>query len=112
MPNKRYTSASGSPIARALGIGYVQELISRLTETRITSHNSSTNGTLDDNDTTFPFKRSLYVDATHEVVILHRKSFGRAFMFLSLVLTSSYFVRQSSSSSKLDQLFDRWSITC
>jgi hypothetical protein len=35
-------------------------------------HNSSTNSTLDDNQVTFPLDgRSLYVDATHEVVILH-----------------------------------------
>ena len=34
-------------------------------------HNTSTNGTLDDNPVTFPLDgRSLYVDATHEVVVL------------------------------------------
>ncbi|KAF8309680.1 phosphoglycerate mutase-like protein [Clavulina sp. PMI_390] len=66
-----YTSAYGSPVARIQGAGWVQELISRLTSTRIKEHKTSTNGTLLDNDTTFPFGHSLYVDATHEVVFLN-----------------------------------------
>ena len=67
----RYTSAFGSPVARVQGIGWIQELVARLTQTRIKSHNTSTNGTLDDSDITFPFGNSLYVDATHEVVVLN-----------------------------------------
>jgi len=67
----RYESAFGSPLSRALGIGYVQELVARLTKTRIERHNSSTNSTLDDNPVTFPLDHSLYVDATHEVVVLY-----------------------------------------
>jgi len=67
-----YNSAFGSPVARVQGIGYIQELVARLTQTPIQTHNSSTNATLDDNDVTFPLDgRSLYVDATHEVVILN-----------------------------------------
>jgi len=66
-----YDSAFGSPLARVLGIGYVHELVSRLTNTPIEVHNSSTNATLDDNPITFPLNQSLYVDATHEVVVLH-----------------------------------------
>ncbi|KAG6331252.1 hypothetical protein ID866_7837 [Astraeus odoratus] len=65
-----YGVAFGSPLAKALGIGYVQELVSRLTETPIEVHNSSTNATLH-NDITFPLGHSLYVDATHEVVVLN-----------------------------------------
>ena len=67
----RYNSAFGSPVARAQGIGYVQELVARLTHTPIETHNSTTNSTLDDNPVTFPLGQSLYVDATHEVVILN-----------------------------------------
>ncbi|KAJ7915760.1 hypothetical protein B0H13DRAFT_1481967, partial [Mycena leptocephala] len=59
----------GFPLARSQGIGYVQELVARLTHTPISTHNSSTNATLDDNLITFPFGQSLYVDATHEVVV-------------------------------------------
>ncbi|KAI0367460.1 phosphoglycerate mutase-like protein [Pilatotrama ljubarskyi] len=66
-----YDSAFGSPVARVQGIGYVQELVSRLTHTPIPVHNSSTNATLDDNPVTFPLGQSLYVDATHEVVVLN-----------------------------------------
>ncbi|EIW65115.1 phosphoglycerate mutase-like protein [Trametes versicolor FP-101664 SS1] len=66
-----YDSAFGSPVARVQGIGYVQELVARLTHTPIPVHNSSTNATLDDNPATFPLGQSLYVDATHEVVVLN-----------------------------------------
>lgn len=66
-----YNSAFGSPLAKTLGIGWVQELVARLTHTPISVHSSSTNATLDDNDITFPLGQSLYVDATHEVVVLY-----------------------------------------
>lgn len=46
-------------------------MVARLTHTPIERHNSSTNSTLDDNPTTFPLDHNLYVDATHEVVILN-----------------------------------------
>ena len=69
-----YDSAFGSPVARVQGIGYVHELVSRLTHTPIAVHNSSTNATLDDNPTTFPLGQSLYVDATHEVVVLNSEA--------------------------------------
>ncbi|KAA1474843.1 phosphoglycerate mutase-like protein [Dentipellis sp. KUC8613] len=66
-----YDSAFGSPVARVQGIGYIQEMVSRLTHTPIETHNSSTNATLNDNPITFPLDHSLYVDATHEVVVLN-----------------------------------------
>lgn len=70
-----YGSAFGSPVARVQGIGYIQEMIARLTHTPIETHNSSTNSTLNDNKVTFPLDHSLYVDATHEVVVLNSQSF-------------------------------------
>ena len=69
-----YGSAFGSPVARVQGIGYIQEMVARLTHTPIEVHNSSTNSTLDDNPITFPLGQSLYVDATHEVVVLNSQS--------------------------------------
>ncbi|PPQ73607.1 hypothetical protein CVT24_008065 [Panaeolus cyanescens] len=66
-----YGSAFGSPVARVQGIGYVQEMVARLTHTPIETHNSSTNSTLNDNPITFPLDQPLYVDATHEVVVLN-----------------------------------------
>ncbi|CAK5262002.1 unnamed protein product [Mycena citricolor] len=65
-----YNSGFGYPLARALGVGYVQEMVARLTHTPIPIHNTSTNGTLNDDPITFPLDHSLYVDATHEVVVL------------------------------------------
>ncbi|KAH0831037.1 phosphoglycerate mutase-like protein [Lanmaoa asiatica] len=66
-----YDSAFGSPVARVQGVGYIQELISRLTHTPIETHNSSTNATLHADDRTWPLNDILYVDATHEVVVLN-----------------------------------------
>ncbi|KAJ7869626.1 phosphoglycerate mutase-like protein, partial [Mycena leptocephala] len=66
-----YNSGPGFALARSLGIGYVQELVARLTHEPIAEHNSSTNGTLDDSGVTFPLGQALYVDATHEVVVLY-----------------------------------------
>ncbi|KZO91037.1 phosphoglycerate mutase-like protein [Calocera viscosa TUFC12733] len=66
-----YDSGWGSPTARGLGLGYVKELVARLTSTPITTHDSTTNSTLDDNPITFPLGNSLYVDATHETVVLN-----------------------------------------
>jgi len=67
-----YASGFGSPVGRAQGIGYVQELVARLTKTPIRTHNSTTNSTLDDNPITFPLDgRALYVDATHEVTVVN-----------------------------------------
>lgn len=76
-----YDASFGYPLAKPLGIGYVQELVARLTETRIPVHNSSTNATLDDNPATFPLGQSLYVDATHEVVVL----FGAWLLYVALI---------------------------
>ncbi|KAJ7199993.1 hypothetical protein GGX14DRAFT_661022, partial [Mycena pura] len=62
----------GFLLTRALGIGHAQELVAQLTHTPIATHNSSTNTTLDDSSITFP-GQSLYVDAMHEVVVLHSR---------------------------------------
>ncbi|KAF9218807.1 phosphoglycerate mutase-like protein [Gyrodon lividus] len=66
-----YDSAFGSPVARVQGLGYLQELISRLTHTPIASHNSSTNATLHSDERMWPVDDVMYVDATHEVVVLN-----------------------------------------
>ncbi|KAF8839264.1 phosphoglycerate mutase-like protein [Paxillus ammoniavirescens] len=66
-----YDSSFGSPVARVQGLGYLQELISRLTHTPVATHNSSTNATLHADDRTWPVTDVMYVDATHEVVVLN-----------------------------------------
>ncbi|EJU01030.1 phosphoglycerate mutase-like protein [Dacryopinax primogenitus] len=54
-----YGFAWGAPTAAAMGVGWVQELVARLTHTPITVWNTSTNSTLDSNPLTFPVNQSL-----------------------------------------------------
>jgi hypothetical protein len=62
----RYNDAYGSPIGQALGLGWVSELVARLTHTPIEVHNTTTNATMHDS-IRFPLDQSIYVDSTHEV---------------------------------------------
>ncbi|KIJ68571.1 hypothetical protein HYDPIDRAFT_173254 [Hydnomerulius pinastri MD-312] len=64
-----YSEGPGNPTAAAQGLGYVQELVARLTQTPITVWNSTTNSTLDSSNVTFPLYQPIIVDATHDVVI-------------------------------------------
>ncbi|KAG2075022.1 phosphoglycerate mutase-like protein [Suillus decipiens] len=64
-----YSEGPGNPTAAAQGLGYVQELVSRLTHTPIDVWNSTTNSTLDSSNVTFPLNQLIYVDATHDVVM-------------------------------------------
>ena len=90
-----YNSAFGSPVARIQGIGYIQELVSRLTHTPIAVHNTSTNSTINDNPILFPLGQSLYVDATHEVVVLNSESYylNKFELSLTSVFYSNYSVK-------------------
>ncbi|KAL0951349.1 hypothetical protein HGRIS_008053 [Hohenbuehelia grisea] len=64
-----YRTGPGNPAASAQGIGYVEELVSRLTQTRITECNSSLNCTNVQDDVTFPLDQPIYVDATHDTAM-------------------------------------------
>ncbi|KAA1471725.1 phosphoglycerate mutase-like protein [Dentipellis sp. KUC8613] len=64
-----YVFGPGGPATAAQGVGWVQELLSRLTRTRITNFDSSINSTLASSNITFPLNQPIYVDATHDVVI-------------------------------------------
>ncbi|THG93046.1 hypothetical protein EW145_g8491, partial [Phellinidium pouzarii] len=64
-----YGNGPGNPTSAAQGIGYVQELVARLTQTPITEFNSTTNATLGGGNITFPLNQPIYVDATHDTVI-------------------------------------------
>ncbi|KAG0702011.1 histidine phosphatase superfamily [Suillus ampliporus] len=66
-----YDGGPGNPAAAAQGLGYIQELVARLTQTPITVWNSSTNSTLDSSKITFPLDQPIYVDATHDIVIVN-----------------------------------------
>ncbi|ESK92182.1 acid phosphatase [Moniliophthora roreri MCA 2997] len=68
-----YNSAFGSPVARVQGAGWIQEMLHRLENRPVTEETNkfSMNFTLDGDTRTFPVDQSLYVDATHEVVVLN-----------------------------------------
>lgn len=60
----------GNPTGRAQGIGYLQELIARLTNQYITSSNSSVNSTITNNPADFPLGEPFYADFTHDDIII------------------------------------------
>ncbi|KAF9455034.1 acid phosphatase [Macrolepiota fuliginosa MF-IS2] len=64
-----YGAGPGNPATAAMGIGYVQELVSRLTKTRITEFNTSVNKSIVTNEILFPLDQPIYVDATHDTVM-------------------------------------------
>lgn len=64
-----YTDGPGNPVTTAQGIGYVQELLARLTNVTLPKGNTNTNNTLDGNTVTFPLAQPIYFDFTHDTVI-------------------------------------------
>lgn len=65
-----YDYAYGNPTGRAQGLGYLQELLARLTNQYITTSNSSVNVTLDNNPNTFPLGQPFYADFSHDDIII------------------------------------------
>ncbi|GAA6021193.1 hypothetical protein JCM10207_008350 [Rhodosporidiobolus poonsookiae] len=68
-----------SPVAAAQGLGYLEEFVSRLTQTHISNYDSSANSTLDSSDVTFPLNQSIYADSAHEVAIMGALLFPLSF---------------------------------
>ncbi|ORX38214.1 histidine phosphatase superfamily [Kockovaella imperatae] len=62
-----YTASFGWPYAKPLGKAWLQELVSRLTHTRITDFDSAINSTLHD-DIHFPLNDVLHFDFTHDTL--------------------------------------------
>ncbi|KAJ6616700.1 histidine phosphatase superfamily [Mycena sp. CBHHK59/15] len=98
-----YGFGPGTPYASAMGIGWVQELVSRLTETRITKFDTSVNGTVVSSNVTFPFRQPIYIDATHDTVV---SAIVTALNFTSLAAngplpTDSIPVQQTYFASKI-----------
>ncbi|KAL9127938.1 MAG: hypothetical protein Q9217_003274 [Psora testacea] len=58
-----------SPTGRAVGIGYVQELLARLNSHLLTTATAQDNITLDNNTVTFPLNQTLYFDFSHDTNI-------------------------------------------
>ncbi|KAI9620352.1 hypothetical protein KEM48_008175 [Puccinia striiformis f. sp. tritici PST-130] len=64
-----YSSSFGNPDSAALGAGWTEELLARLTQIAPSVGKTSINITLDADPVTFPLDQSIYVDATHDTVI-------------------------------------------
>jgi hypothetical protein len=63
--DKWYGHSSGNPLGPTQGVGFVNELIARMTDQPVQDE-TSTNHTLDDNPDTFPLGRKLYADFSHD----------------------------------------------
>ena len=62
---KHYGYGPGNALGPTQGVGFVNELIARMTDMPVKDH-TSVNRTLDINSTTFPLGRSLYADFGHD----------------------------------------------
>ena len=62
---KYYGYGPGNPLGPTQGVGFVNELVARLTGKPVVDH-TSVNRTLDVNPNTFPLGRSLYADFGHD----------------------------------------------
>lgn len=58
-----------SPTGRAVGIGFVQEILARLQNHVLTTTGTQANLTLDNNTRTFPLNQTLYFDFSHDTNI-------------------------------------------
>ena len=62
---KYYEFGPGAYLGPTQGVGWVSELIARLTSSSVEDH-TNVNHTLDDNPKTFPVDRTLYADFSHD----------------------------------------------
>ena len=62
---KYYGYGAGNPLGPTQGVGFVNELIARLSGQAVIDHTSS-NSTLDRNPATFPLSKSIYADFGHD----------------------------------------------
>ncbi|KAJ9477843.1 Constitutive acid phosphatase [Pseudozyma hubeiensis] len=63
---QQYENAGyGGPLGRAWSVGWVNELLARLTDKPVKDH-TTTNATLDANSQTFPLGLPVYLDFTHD----------------------------------------------
>ncbi|KAI9167229.1 3-phytase A [Paramyrothecium foliicola] len=63
--DKWYGYGPGNPFGSMQGVGYVNELIARLTGEPVDDH-TTTNSTLDSSPDTFPLDRKMYADFSHD----------------------------------------------
>ncbi|KAF2124685.1 acid phosphatase [Dothidotthia symphoricarpi CBS 119687] len=63
--DKWYGYGNGNPLGPTQGVGYVNELLARLTNKPV-EDSTTTNRTLDSNPATFPLNRTVYADFSHD----------------------------------------------
>ncbi|KAF8629279.1 hypothetical protein AX15_003537 [Amanita polypyramis BW_CC] len=63
--DKYYGTGYGQPLGRVQGVGWVNELLARLTGREVEDH-TQTNRTLDGDPKTFPLDRKIYADFSHD----------------------------------------------
>ncbi|KAF8329901.1 phytase [Amanita rubescens] len=63
--DKFYGTGYGQPLGRVQGVGYVNELLARLTGLPVRDR-TQTNGTLDEDGESFPLGRGVYADFSHD----------------------------------------------
>lgn len=63
---KYYAFGAGNPLGSTRGVGYVNELISRMTKSLPVNDHTSVNHTLDSDPGTFPLDTALYADFSHD----------------------------------------------
>jgi hypothetical protein len=63
--DKYFGNGPGNGLGRTQGVGWVNELLARLTNTAVVDH-TSTNTTLDSSNSTFPLGLALYADFSHD----------------------------------------------
>ena len=66
---KYYGSGAGNPLGPTQGVGFVNELIARLTQSPVRD-STSVNHTLDSDPSTFPLQRILYADFSHDNLMM------------------------------------------
>ncbi|EPQ58850.1 phytase, partial [Gloeophyllum trabeum ATCC 11539] len=63
--DKYYGTGYGQPLGPVQGVGYINELLARLTGQPVQDH-TQTNSTLDSSRATFPLDRTIYADFSHD----------------------------------------------
>ena len=63
--DKFYGTGYGQELGPVQGVGYINELLARLTNTSVVDH-TQTNATLDADAATFPLGRKMYADFSHD----------------------------------------------
>lgn len=93
---KYYGYGPGNPLGPTQGVGFVNELIARMTGKAVSDH-TTVNHTLDDSGETFPLGDALYVDVSHDNDMT--AIFGALGLYNSTMPLSNTSIRQTNGYS-------------